>query len=91
LSVVPIQINAAEQNQARIRSSCDQGKKSKISSPKMMRERGIHFGFCLKCEGLEAQQFGSCEEFLSAVRPRAGNCLILDVHMPGMRGLELLE
>src|SRR5215472_17215669 len=39
----------------------------------------------------EAREFSSCGEFLGAVRPREGKCLILDVHIPGMSGLELLE
>ncbi len=39
--------------------------------------------------GMEAEAFASAEEFLaSASLPRA-TCLILDVRMPGMDGLEL--
>lgn len=45
----------------------------------------------LECEGFEAREFASGREFLEAVRPGARGCLILDVHMPGMSGLELLE
>ena len=45
----------------------------------------------LECEGWEAREFASCREFLDAVKPGEGACLILDVHMPGMSGLELLE
>jgi two-component system, LuxR family, response regulator FixJ len=45
----------------------------------------------LKCEGLEAREFASCREFLDADGGAEGDCLILDVHMPGMSGIELLE
>lgn len=45
----------------------------------------------LECEGLEAHEFASCRQFLDAVGPGDGDCLIVDVHMPGMSGLELLE
>jgi two-component system response regulator FixJ len=45
----------------------------------------------LECEGFEAQEFASCREFLDADRSGEGNCLIVDVHMPGMSGIELLE
>ncbi|MBV8120205.1 MAG: response regulator, partial [Alphaproteobacteria bacterium] len=37
----------------------------------------------LECEGWEAREFASCREFLDAVKPGEGACLILDVHMPG--------
>src|SRR5271169_484149 len=45
----------------------------------------------LECEGLEAREFASCEAFLNAGGAGVGDCLILDVHMPGMSGIELLE
>ena len=45
----------------------------------------------LECDGLEAREFGSCEAFLNAGGAGEGDCLILDVHMPGMSGIELLE
>jgi two-component system response regulator FixJ len=45
----------------------------------------------LECEGFEAQEFASCEAFLDAGGAAHGDCLILDVHMPGMSGIELLE
>src|SRR5271169_4845015 len=45
----------------------------------------------LECEGFDAREFASCEEFLNTGGADEGDCLILDVHMPGMSGIELLE
>ena len=39
--------------------------------------------------GLRAEAFGSAEEFLSASRREIPSCLVLDVRLPGMTGLEL--
>lgn len=41
--------------------------------------------------GLRAETFGSAPEFLAAYRPSQWGCLLLDVRMPGMSGLELQE
>jgi two-component system CheB/CheR fusion protein len=41
--------------------------------------------------GWKAEPFDSCELFLAAYRRRPGSCIILDIHFPGMSGLELLE
>ena len=43
----------------------------------------------IRSVGFGAQVFGSAEEFLSADQARQADCLILDVRMPGMNGLEL--
>jgi FixJ family two-component response regulator len=43
----------------------------------------------IRSVGFSVQVFGSAEEFLSASQGRQGDCLILDVRMPGMNGLEL--
>jgi len=45
----------------------------------------------LESVGLNAQTFGSTEEFLAAQRTEAASCLVLDVMLPGMRGLEFQE
>ena len=39
--------------------------------------------------GLEVRVFASAEEFLNSVHPRNADCLILDVRLPGMSGIEL--
>ncbi len=43
----------------------------------------------LKSVGLPAQAFASAEEFLKSGRQRQTACLIADIRMPGMSGLEL--
>lgn len=43
----------------------------------------------LKSVGYRAEVFTSAEEFLRSGRPHETSCLILDVLMPGMGGLEL--
>ena len=43
----------------------------------------------IRSVGFSVQVFGSAEEFLSAGQSREPDCLILDIRMPGMSGLEL--
>ena len=43
----------------------------------------------IRSVGFGAMVFGSAEEFLSSNRLLDTDCLILDVRMPGMNGLEL--
>ena len=43
----------------------------------------------LKAVGLPAQAFASAEEFLSSGQQRQAACLLADIRMPGMSGLEL--
>jgi FixJ family two-component response regulator len=43
----------------------------------------------LKAVGLPAQAFASAEEFLKSGQQRQTACLIADIRMPGMSGLEL--
>ena len=45
--------------------------------------------FLLKSVGLAAVAFDSAREFLAAYEPHQPGCLLLDVRMPGMSGLEL--
>lgn len=41
--------------------------------------------------GLKAKPFGSAQEFLSNFRSDMRGCVVLDIRMPGMSGLELQE
>ena len=41
--------------------------------------------------GRDVATFATAEEFLQAAGPPAPACLILDVHLPGLSGLELQE
>jgi RNA polymerase sigma factor (sigma-70 family) len=45
----------------------------------------------LESVGLHAKTFGSTEEFFVFPRTDAASCLVLDVMLPGMRGLEFQE
>ena len=45
----------------------------------------------LESVGLRGETFASADEFLSAPRPEAPSCLILDVKLPGRNGLEVQE
>lgn len=47
--------------------------------------------FLLKSVGLAARTFASAREFLDGYQPRQPGCVVLDVRMPGMSGLELQE
>src|ERR1700745_2256126 len=43
----------------------------------------------LKSAGLPSQAFASAEEFLNSGQQRRVGCLVADIRMPGMTGLEL--
>jgi len=47
--------------------------------------------FLLRSTGLESHAFASGLEFLAAYDPAQPGCLLLDVRMPGMSGLELQQ
>jgi FixJ family two-component response regulator len=42
----------------------------------------------LKSVGLRSQCFGTTQDFLSSPRPEAPSCLVLDVRLPGVNGLD---
>jgi FixJ family two-component response regulator len=43
----------------------------------------------IRSVGLEVRLSASAEEFLNSAHPRTADCLILDVRLPGMSGIEL--
>ena len=43
----------------------------------------------LKTVGLRAETFGTAQEFLSRDRPDGPSCLVLDLSLPGMTGLDV--
>ena len=45
----------------------------------------------LKSVGLESALYASAQEFLAAYQPAQPGCLVLDIRMPGMSGLELQQ
>jgi len=45
----------------------------------------------IRSAGLSAQTFSSAQEFLAAERPNGPGCLVLDVHLPGLSGLDLQQ
>jgi FixJ family two-component response regulator len=45
----------------------------------------------IRSAGFQVETFASAQEFLARKRPDGPSCLVLDVHMPGLSGLELQE
>src|SRR5262250_3348824 len=45
----------------------------------------------IRSAGLNVQTFASAQEFLTGPRPAAPSCLVLDVQLPGLSGLELQQ
>lgn len=48
-------------------------------------------GIILRMEGYEVQGFASGDAFVRALAQRSPDCVILDVHMPGRSGLDILR
>src|SRR4029453_16796526 len=43
----------------------------------------------IESTGLNVETFGDAQTFLARIRPELPGCLVLDVRMPGMSGLDL--
>ena len=56
-------------------------------------DEAVRSGFSrlLRSAGLEPRPFGSSTQFLEEVRTIHGACILLDITMPGMTGLEVQE
>lgn len=54
-------------------------------------DEAVRDGLCelFAAEGIPARAFNSAEEFLDADLTRQPGCVLLDIHMPGMTGIEL--
>src|ERR671919_872816 len=48
-------------------------------------------GSLVRLAGLSVQSFPSAQEFLAVPRPDVPSCLVLDVKLPGLSGLDLQE
>jgi FixJ family two-component response regulator len=55
--------------------------------PSMLRS----LGRLIKSAGFAVESFASAHEFLERCRPDIPGCLVLDIHMPGVSGLDLQE
>ena len=56
-------------------------------------EEGIRkaLGRLLRASGLDAESYASGQDFLDAAARRRPDCVVLDLHMPGMSGLQVLR
>lgn len=51
----------------------------------------VAVGALVRSKGLQAQEFSSAEEFLSRYSPMMKGCVVVDIRMAGMSGLEMLQ
>ena len=56
-------------------------------------EEGIRkaLGRLLRASGIETQGYANGQEFLTATAEYRPDCVVLDLHMPGMSGLQVLR
>jgi FixJ family two-component response regulator len=56
-------------------------------------DKSVRRGFelFLKSAGMEFKSFETADEFLSGFNPKQGDAVVLDLHLPGMSGLDLLN
>jgi FixJ family two-component response regulator len=56
-------------------------------------EEGIRkaLGRLLRASGLDAESYANGQEFLDATDKWRPDCVVLDLHMPGMSGLQVLR
>jgi FixJ family two-component response regulator len=45
----------------------------------------------LRSAGLRAETYASAEDFLDTGRPKNSDCVVLDIRLPGMTGLQLQQ
>lgn len=69
------------------------GTKAKLSVCLVDDDAAVRNSFkvLMKSAGHNLITFGSAQEFLSGFDPKGIGCIVLDVRMPGMNGLELQE
>lgn len=48
-------------------------------------------GLLLEAHGIASEAFDSASQFFSSYRSGTGDCLVLDMRMPGIGGVEMLE
>jgi len=49
------------------------------------------FDLFLKSASLDLQSFERAEDFLATIKPQPNDLLLLDLHLPGMSGIDLLK